>query len=187
MTNSSDEISAAENPTPPAGPGMFSGWRLLVMIVFAGFMAKAGYGMFVEASEAKERAAMIGCRSCLKTLGLASRIFATDHNGRYPESWLEITNQIGSGRVFFCSLDLSGDVAGQSITDAISKATYAYRGAGAVEGDAGRVVTFCPHHGHILMTDGEVLEVGRPLTEADFDTKDGKLFVRVSSRGLRQF
>ena len=185
MANNSDEISAAENPMPPAGPGMFSGWRLLVMIVCAGFLAKTGYNMFVKTREAKERAAVIGCRSCLKTLGFASRIFATENSGRYPGSWLEITNEIGSGRVLFCSLDLSGYVAGQSITDAISKATYAYRGAGAVEGDAGRVVTFCPHHGHILMTDGEVLEGGRPLTEADFDTKDGKLFVRVSSRGLR--
>ncbi len=187
MTNNNEEIAKEDVPTPSSGQGMFSGWRLILMILCGGLLAKTGYNTFVKLRDSRERAEMIRCRNSLKNLGLASRIFAVDHNGRYPASWIEITNEFGSGRIFFCSLAPSGYVPGQSMEEAINRATYVYRGAGAVEGEAGRVVTFCPHHGHILMTDGEVLELERPLAEADFDSKDGKLYLRESWKGLERF
>lgn len=187
MTEKNNELAGADGPKQSNGKDVFSGWRLLLMVMCAGFLAKKGYGTFVKLRETSERAEVISCRNCLENLGLASRIYATDHQGRYPRSWLELTNQLGPGRVLFCSRDAGRYVPGQSIGDSISKATYTYLGAGAMEGDSGRVVTFCPHHGQILMTDGQVVEARKPLTEADFERRDGKLFVRESLMGVRSF
>jgi len=163
-----------------------SEWKLLVLGVSLVTAAVFMVPLIGKMREAKARANLIGCRSSLKTLGLGCRLFATDHEGRYPDSWSVLTNFIASPRLLICWSDSSkGDLRKVSVADAMASPTYPYEGKSAKEGDPGRVVTYCPHHGCVLLTEGEVLELGSPIGDGYFEIREGRKYLPggVSYRG----
>src|SRR5580765_3407970 len=60
---------------------------IAVMVVLVGLLLPA-------LSRAKARSKGISCVNCLKQVGLAARIFATDNDGKFP--WQVSTNATGS-------------------------------------------------------------------------------------------
>jgi len=73
------------------------------------------------------------------------------------------------------------------LAEALASPTYRYEAGPALEGDPGRVVMFCPIHGGVLLTEGEVIEFGRPLTNTDFEVRDGRKFIPAARRGRFPF
>lgn len=164
-----------------------SGWKLLLLgitvVVIGGQLVSTARKL----REAKARANLIGCRSSLRALGLGCRLWATDRGGRYPDSWQDLTNFVASPRLMICPLDTTkGDLRNVPVAQAIAAPTYFYEAKSAMEGEPGRVVTFCPYHGVVLLTEGEVIELGHPLTEANFEVRDGKKYLSAALvRGFR--
>ena len=107
-------------------------------------------------SQAKAKAQAINCVNNLKQLGLACRIYAVDHDGKYPKSWTEVRAEVPNGSILICPSIHERVSDPTSFDQALTLSKYFYRGEGLSETNVQSVVTSCPHHGHTLYADGSV-------------------------------
>jgi type II secretory pathway pseudopilin PulG len=108
-------------------------------------------------AKAKERAQSINCMNNLKQVGLAMRMYSSDHKDKFPKTYLEISSELGSPTVLICPADGHHTAAADwgSFTEA--NASYELLMPGANQKDTeGEVIATCPVHGHQLMGDGSV-------------------------------
>lgn len=118
-------------------------------------------GMTLPAlAKAKGKAQSISCVNNLKQLGLAARIYASDHGDTFPPDVLAMKNELVTPRILICPLDPAAAQA-QSLTweslrpEAVS---YDYLAAGQKDGGADpQTPCFrCRFHSHICRMDGSV-------------------------------
>jgi len=111
----------------------------------------------------KEESSKAACMGNLKTIGNACRIYAAEHNGRYPERLSELyPDYVSDLDVLFCPA-MSDKITSPDEIDA--KTSYEYRGAGLREWGPGDVLA-CDKDGNhrrgknILYADGNVESEG---------------------------
>jgi hypothetical protein len=99
----------------------------------------------------------IACVSNLKQLGLAARIYATDHNGAFPREVGLLSNVLHTTKVLVCPSDTSHEPAASwDEFRAPLHMTYEYAGALAWVDQPQTVLFRCPIHGHVALGDGSV-------------------------------
>lgn len=176
-------------PLPPPGGAQaaagkkLSPWLLLALIV-GGLLVLAipilavVAGMTLPAlAKAKDKAQRIQCVNNLKMLGLAARVFATDHEDQYPKGWNELKEEIGSPRILHCPADTVHTSVPTTFEQALSESSYVYEGVGASETNLTRVIVLCPYHHNVLLADGSVQQLpkgGGPTIEI----RDGHKYLR---------
>ncbi len=112
-------------------------------------------------TKAKSKAQSIQCVNNLKQMGLAARIYATDHDGAFPPDIAAMEGELGSPKILFCPAD------GRSNKPAVvnwdnfdfSETSYEYVSHGLKETtpDLEHKVLFqCRIHGHACFADGHV-------------------------------
>jgi hypothetical protein len=111
----------------------------------------------VRESSAPEAANRLTCMNNLKQLGLAARIYATDHNGAFPREAGLLSNEIHVTKVLVCPSDTSHEPAASwDEFRAPLHMTYEYAGALAWVDQPQAVLFRCPIHGHVALGDGSV-------------------------------
>ena len=102
-------------------------------------------GMLLPAlSKAKSKAQRIKSVNNLKNVGLAARIFATDHDGRLPTNFEEMLTELGTDKILF---------------DPETGERYTYVGAGKSQNDPNGILAFSSDKAgrrEVVMTDGSV-------------------------------
>jgi hypothetical protein len=164
-------------------PGQYSGGGLAIagfVMGYVGLLATTAVlaGLLLPAlAKAKSKAQSIACVNNMKQIGLAFRIFATDHGDRFPfnvatnETGVRIeatgmdeanifrtmSNELGSPRILVCPADASRQPA-QSMAN-LTAANISYEvefGPEVKESNPQAVLARCPIHGHELYCDGSV-------------------------------
>jgi hypothetical protein len=140
-------------PTAPSG----GWWEMLwprfglagsicaVLIILAGL---SGPTLF----KAKSKAQRVTAFNNLKQIGLAARIYASDHDGKLPANFGQMTNELGTVKV---------------LKDPETGKEFVYLGAGKIEGDRDSILAYSPiarGRRPVLLGDGYVQE----MDEAQF-------------------
>src|SRR5213075_795935 len=119
-------------------------------------------GMALPAlAQAKGKSQSVVCVNNLKQMGLAVRIYATDHNDKFPSNFLEMKAELPSPKVLICPADSSRAVNSTLTWENFdpSRSSYEYVTRGLPESTPGidkKVLFRCKFHGHECMGDGSV-------------------------------
>ena len=124
-----------------------------------------GAAMLLPAlAQAKSRAQSIACVNNLKQIGLAGRVWATDHGDKLPPDWLTMKNELGTPRILFCPADAEANNHQKETWDDLDLDAISYEmvSPGADETDPGKVFVRCRRHGSECLVDGSVQMKNRP-------------------------
>lgn len=127
---------------------------------------------------ARAKAQRIACVNNLKQLGLAVRVWATDHNDIFPPDVLTISNEIGSTKVLVCPADEGRQPAPDWASFTPANTSYEYLAPLGSDLEPERVMFMCPLHNNIALGDGSVHQL-TPAHQAGFFHRDGKLHFRA--------
>ena len=119
-------------------------------------------------SQAKSRAQTVACVNNLKQMGLAVRIYATDHDGVFPPNFLAMTNALSTPKILICPADPGrsgniGNTAQSWVGFDPARSSYEYLGADLKESTPGvetKVLFRCRIHGNECLGDGSVHKKG---------------------------
>ena len=142
--------------------GLILGYvSFIIGIIFVSIMA----GMTLPAlSQAKDKAMRIKCVNNLKMISLSARIYATDHDDRFPPSFLAMGQELTDPRVLICPADSQKrPLEGTNWTRlGPQNITYEFLTPGALESDVATRNAFrCPIHDNVALGDGTV-QLGLP-------------------------
>lgn len=139
--------------------GLVMGYLSLVLIPVIAIVA----GMTLPAlAKAKDRAQRINCASNMKQIGLAARMWSTDHEGKFPLDFASMSNELATPKILVCPGDASKTRVMNWSEFSPGNVTYEYLEPGIDEKAAAQMVVFqCPIHGNIGMGDGSVHQGGQ--------------------------
>lgn len=115
--------------------------------------------LFYRLHHEKRRLEAINCRSNLISIGLAARMWASEHGGAFPGSLLVMSNELNSSKILFCAGSRPFP-AGRNSWSAFNdqQSSYALASTNIVEGETNRIFLRCKFHGHLLYGDGSVFD-----------------------------
>lgn len=128
--------------------------------------------------DARARARSIACVNNLKQLGLATRIWATDHGDVLPPDLLTMSNELVTPKVLVCPEDTGRQPAADWSVFTPANVSYEFLATGGSEADVQRVMFRCPIHGHVCLSDGSVLSNVAKEHPERLVLLDGKLYYR---------
>lgn len=144
------------SPNEYGGGGLATAGFVLGYVSF--FMIPVLAGLLLPAlAKAKAKAQRISCVSNMKHIGLAARMWAKDHNGKFPPDFYSMTNELSTPKVLVCPGDGSKTrMLGWSEFNA-SNVSYEFLEPSISENAAAQTVVFqCPIHGNQGLVDGSV-------------------------------
>jgi len=127
------------------------------------FGGAVGAGLLLPAlAKAKGKATQINCVSRMKQIGLAVRMWSSDHNETFPPDLLSISNEVSNPMVLVCPSDTSHTPAADWAHFGPENVTYEFLTPGIKEvpATARTVILRCPIHNSIGYGDGSV-QMGR--------------------------
>jgi hypothetical protein len=112
-------------------------------------------------AKAKSKAQSIHCVNNLKQMGLAARIYATDHNDTFPSNFLAMKDELNTPKILICPSDsihaVSATLTWENFDPAQSSYEFVTRGlTESTPGIEKKVFYRCKVHGHECMGDGSV-------------------------------
>ncbi len=112
-------------------------------------------------AQAKSKAQTIHCVNNLKQIGLAARIYATDHNDTFPSNFLAMKNELNTPKILVCPSDSNHAMSVTLTWDNFdpSQSSYEFVTRGLTESTPGiekQVLFRCKIHGHECLGDGHV-------------------------------
>ena len=121
-----------------------------VIAIFAGLMLPA-------LAKAKDKAQRINCINNMKQIGLAARMWSSNHGGKFPPDFASLTNELATPKILVCPGDSSKTRAMDWSEFGLGNVTYEYLEPGIEEKIAAQTAVFqCPIHGNVGMGDGSV-------------------------------
>lgn len=149
------------SPHEYGGGGLATAGFVLGYVSFITVPILAGL-LLPALAKAKDRAQRITCVSNMKQIGLAARIWANDHNGKFPPNFLSMSNEVVMPKVFVCPGEGNAVKALDWSFFSEANVSYEYLQPGIAENEAAQVVVFrCPIHGNEGRGDGSVMMGGR--------------------------
>ena len=114
-------------------------------------------------AKAKERAQRIQCLNNMKQTGLALRMWANDHGGKFPSDLMSLSNQVPSVKILICPGEKLRDRSQATTWSDLSLigSSYDYYGAGKDESRPQEVILECPNHSNVGLADGSVQQVSK--------------------------
>jgi hypothetical protein len=127
-------------------------------------------------ADAKARAELIRCINNLKQLGLAARIWASDHNKLTPPAVTDMAQEMSTPLVLHCPADTTHPEAKTWDSFTADNCSYEYLAPGAGFNEPDRIEFRCPIHGSMTLCDGSVQSGFAKLHPDWIIEKDGKLY-----------
>lgn len=127
-----------------------------------------------------DRAKSIRCVNNLKQLGLAVRVWATDHDDDFPPDIPSMSQELATPKVLLCPADDLRSEAVDWASYTAANCSYPYHAAAArkAESEPTRVMFSCPIHGHVTLCDGSVqMDVAKKSPER-LETRNGGLYLK---------
>jgi len=111
---------------------------------------------YKELSLARARAQSIQCVNNLKQLGLAARVWGTDHDDMFPPSVLAMSNEIASPKVLICPSDADRQPVANWSSFTAAHASYEFLAPSSTDTEPNRIMFRCGIHGNVTLCDGSV-------------------------------
>ena len=114
-------------------------------------------------AQAKYKAQQIKCVNNMKQIGLAARIWSTDHDGKFPPDFKSMSIELSSPDILVCPGDSSKTIAMSWAQFGPQNVSYEYLEPGYDEkSEQPQTAVFeCPIHGNVGLGDGSVQQGGR--------------------------
>lgn len=115
-------------------------------------------------AKAKARAQRISCVNNMKQVGLSAKLWASDHQGKFPPDLLTLSNQLTTPRLLVCPAETLRDRSHPSSFSDLSLigSSYNYLGGGKTEADPSMELIRCPIHNNVCYADGSVVQLPGP-------------------------
>jgi hypothetical protein len=132
--------------------------------------------------QARDWALRIICVNHLKQLGLATRLFASDHSDEFPGDFAQLVPYLGawinSSQVFVCPADETRPVASDAASFMMAHSSYEFLagGSGNFESEPPRVLFRGPIHGSVALCDTSVHQLDADQ-QRRLVRRDGKLYL----------
>jgi hypothetical protein len=129
---------------------------------------------FNRVPDAREKSERIRCVNNLKNIGLAARIWATDHGDLYPSDFVTMMNELSTPKILHCPSDTGRPEVSdwQSFTPA--HGSYEMLSPGINGTDPYVVYVRCTIHNNVCMADGSVQQLGPGRQVVP---KDGRYYI----------
>ena len=124
--------------------------------------------------KARAKAESLACVNNLKQIGLAARIYANDQGDVFPASFVAMSNVLSTPKLLICPGDKARVAAKNWQEFGPANVSYEFLNPGGSETNPYVLLTRCPVHGNVGLSDGSVWQgvgLGRSFTIA---VKDGK-------------
>jgi len=127
-----------------------------------------------------EKANSTKCLNNLKQIGLSYKTWALDNDGRFPTVLLEMTNEFSTPMILFCPSDTakypSSVIGWNEFRPEMASYQFVLSGTND-DVHPRRIITKCPIHGHVGLSDGSVQAVAAAIRAgmAREVTIDGRL------------
>jgi biopolymer transport protein ExbD len=116
-----------------------------------------GGGLTTAPPPRPQQTGRMACVENLRHLGLAARIYASEHQGAYPSTVLAMRNEIPSPEALVCPSDTERQPASTwTEFDPALHMTYEFEGDLVRETDVQSVLFRCPIHRYVTLGDGSV-------------------------------
>ena len=109
-----------------------------------------------QMQQLKEEAHSVRCVNNLKQIGLAARIWANDHNDVFPPDFVTMKNELATPKILFCPADETNQRASEWPQHNPSTISYRFLNPNGSDLEPAKLLTTCPIHGHIGLSDGSV-------------------------------
>jgi hypothetical protein len=147
-------------------PGQYGGRRMALAGLITGYVGTA-LAVTIVVAVLVMRSRMVQmqqdftsqrCISNLKQVGLAARVFSEGNKYRFPDTFLQMSNELGSAHLLLCPADTNHVARGGRQAWSETNISYEFVEPGIQEGPdtMDKVVFRCPIHGHVVAVDGTV-------------------------------
>lgn len=135
-------------------------------------------------AEAKARAQAIACVNNLKQVGLAVRLWESDHNNVHPPDFLSMSNELSTPKILFCPGNTNHPTVKTWADFATTSSSYEFLTAGVATADTDpqRIMTYCRTHNNFGMCDGSVQMLSKRRYEDCVTERDGKLYLELKAK-----
>ena len=109
-----------------------------------------------QMQQLKDEAQSVQCVSNMKQIGLAARIWSNDHKDIFPPDFIAMKGELSTPKILFCPADTA--VVRVTEWSELNPSTISYRflNPNGSELEPTKVLTSCPIHGHVGLSDGSV-------------------------------